>query len=97
VRNGTPPLSVHGSKPINKSKGGNVLLSKLAGKSGAAARAAPNKAGRSKEPPPPAAILGAKESVVLCLIGLLYDRGEQGYLRKVSAQGACLDTFMVSV
>lgn len=75
MRSGTPPVGAMGSKPP-KSKS-NALLSKLGGKgSPVAGRLAPAKMQQSrlKDPPPPAAILGAKHSVAVCLLGLLSER-----------------------
>lgn len=75
MRGGTPPIGVLGGKPP-KSKS-NTLLSKLGSKAGPGAgrpSAAKTLQPRSKEPPPAAAIEGAKHSVAVCLLGLISER-----------------------
>ncbi len=75
MRSGTPPICALGGKPP-KSKS-NALLSKLGSKAGpGAGRQAASKSSqlRSKEPPPAAAIEGAKHSVAVCLLGLISER-----------------------
>ena len=75
VRSGTPPLGALGGKPP-KSKS-NALLSKLGNKAGPGAgrpTASKTVQPRSKEPPPAAAIEGAKHSVAVCLLGLISER-----------------------
>ncbi|BDA42317.1 hypothetical protein COCOBI_03-2040 [Coccomyxa sp. Obi] len=78
VRAGTPPVGALGGKPP-KSKS-NTLLSKLGSRAGPGAGrptslpASKTLQQRSKEPPPAAAIEGAKHSVAVCLLGLIYER-----------------------